>query len=116
MGEVIKLPEVDSIIYEIDNDNEIFIVSSNKNKLEIGFDGDTPIINLGGDYSTCDRKHLAELLWAAAYLVDSHGVWRKDKYPARNYDDGICKLCEGQILPNQKHQNSIHEECIEKGK
>lgn len=67
------------------NENAMMVVSGN-NKLSIGFDGDDFIIKFGNVSVVYERDHLAEMLWGAAYLVDSEQRYTEDEYVGINYE------------------------------
>ncbi len=77
----------DDILYDIDQDNDILMVKLKDHKIAIGFDEGEPTIRFGNVSVVYDRKCLAKMLWAAAYLVDSGEIWREDKYVGRDYTE-----------------------------
>ena len=113
MGELIEMPISTDVVYEIDNDNDVFMMTSRQNKLAIGFEDGKAVVRFGNVSVVYSRSHLAKMLWSAAYLVDSHEVWKGEEYPARNYPDGVCKKCAGQLLPTDEMKDSCHAECLD---
>lgn len=111
MSNIEELRPNTEIGYQISNDEGVFTVASKSNKLEIGFDNDKPVVKFGNVTVEYSRAHLAKMLWAAAYLVDSQGVWRENRYPARDYEDGPCIVCGQQLLPFEDYSDGCHEWC-----
>jgi len=63
------------------------IVIADKNKeLEIGFSLSGPSVLFSGYGIGYEREELAQILWAAAYLLDSEERWRKGEYIGKDYE------------------------------
>ena len=78
-------PENEPFTYGIDGD--MITVADMERELEIGFFIDGPSILMSGYTIDYKREDLAQILWAAAYLLDSEGRWRKDQYIGKDYDN-----------------------------
>lgn len=70
--------------YSIAGD-QIFVADSAK-ELEIGFSFDGPAVLIHGYGPSYKREELAQILWAAAYLLDSEERWRKGEYIGKDYE------------------------------
>lgn len=81
------MKEIIDVGYDIGADT--VLVSSKNHKLKIGFNEDQPVIMFGNVSVVYDREHLAKMLWAAAYLVDSGEKWKEDDYVGRDYQEDI---------------------------
>lgn len=67
-------------------DGDMITVADREKELEIGFLLDGPAIAMSGYGINYERKELAQILWAAAYLLDSEERWRKGEYIGKDYD------------------------------
>ena len=76
-------PDDEPFTYGIDGD-DVAVVDEGK-ELEIGFLDGLPSILMSGYEINYKREGLAQILWAAAYLVDSEGRWRKEEYISKDY-------------------------------
>jgi len=70
--------------YYIDGDD--LAVSDKLQELQIGFLMGEPTVCIGGYGVHYKREDLAQMLWAAAYLLDSEERYRKDKYVGKDYE------------------------------
>ncbi len=85
VSEIVNIETSTEIYYNIDNDTETLMVESKLNKLSIGFEEGSPVVRFGNVTVAYSRVHLAKMLWAAAYLVDSNETWKADEYVGRDY-------------------------------
>ena len=63
------------------------VVADREKKLEIGFSLYGPAILMSGYGISYTREELAQILWAAAYLLDSEERWRKGEYIGKDYEN-----------------------------
>ena len=84
MGELYDFPVKEFASYR-EIDGVISAVSSN-GRLEVVCTKDSALILVDGKSIKFEsRQALAEFLWMATMLVDSHGKWQKDKYVGVDY-------------------------------
>ena len=65
---------------------DLLMVADREKELEIGFSHNGPAILMSGYGISYKREELAQILWAAAYLLDSEERWRKGAYIGKDYE------------------------------